>query len=162
MERPPLLILESPKEYRQYYEKHYCRGEIYTFDNIRVFFSSTKFGHAFYENSAGRKGAKDSFSDRRAQRMSWVAPTLENPDAELFVGWNKDQRCYQNDRRVSVVYEDFVVIIQVSLDKRVENKLKANFVTCYTAEKRSMGKIRKSPLWDRGKCLEYLGGKDCR
>ena len=67
MEKPPLLILNSPKEYRQYYEKHYCRRAVYTFDNIRVFFGPTKFGHAFYENSAGRRGAKDIFSYKRAK-----------------------------------------------------------------------------------------------
>ena len=150
---PALLTLASPKEYRQHYQRNYCRGNIVTNDGIRVYFKPQKFDHAFYENSRGRSGAKDAFSPERAQRMDWIKATLEHPEAELFVGWNKDKKCHDDTRRVSVVYQNFVVIIELSLNK--QGVLKGNFVTCYVADN-SMTKIRKAPAWNRDKCLENL------
>lgn len=85
--------------------------------------------------------------------MDWIKATLESPDARIFQGWNKEKRVYEEDRRVSVVYEDFVVVIELSLSNRGE--LKGNFVTCYVADK-SIDKISQSPEWDRGNCMEKL------
>ncbi|WGZ94960.1 MAG: hypothetical protein QJT81_02965 [Candidatus Thiothrix putei] len=153
MSTPSLLLLDSPRAYREHYERCYCRGNIVTFDGIRVFFKPQKFGHAFYRNSQGRSGAKDEFCPVRAQRMDWIKATLENPDAELFMGWNKAERCHDEDRRVSVVYDDFVVVIELGLNQKGE--MKGNFVTCYEAD-RSIDEIRKSPKWNLIKCLEKL------
>jgi hypothetical protein len=153
MTTPSLLILDAPRDYRQYYERHYCRGNIVTHDGIRIYFRPQKFGHAFYQNSSGRQGAKDEFSPARAQRMSWIKLTLEHPDAELFVGWNKDEKSHDDTRRVSVVYESFVVVIELSVNRK--GVLKGNFVTCYLADN-SINKIKSSPKWDRDKCLELL------
>ena len=153
MALPPLLYLDTPKLYRQHYERHYCRGCIITHDNIRIYFRPQKFGHAFYQNSEGRKGAKDEFSPERSQRMDWIKLTLEHPDAELFIGWNKDKKCHDEERRVSVVYENFVVIIELSLNKK--DVLKGNFVTCYLADK-SVDKIKNAPRWEINKCIESL------
>lgn len=150
---PTLLILESPREYRLHYERHYCRSTIITNDGIRVYFKPQKFGHAFYQNSSGEAGPKDEFSPERAQRMDWIKKTLEHPDAELFVGWNKEDKCNEDTRRVSVVYDSFVVIIEMSLKKTGE--LKGNFITCYLADK-SIDKIRSAPVWERDKCLKKL------
>ena len=66
MSQPPFLILNTPKEYREYYESNYLRETIITFDGIRIFFRPEKFGHAFYENSQHKAGAKDVFSPERA------------------------------------------------------------------------------------------------
>lgn len=153
MPLPPLLTYGTVREYKQHYERYYQRGTIFTFDSIRVYFKPQKFGHAFYQNSRGRSGAKDEFSTERAQRMDWIKLTLEHPDADVYMGWNKDEKCFEEDRRVSVVFEDFVVVIELSLNTKGE--LKANFVTCYVAD-RSIGKIRSSPPWDRDKCLKKL------
>ncbi len=153
MLEPPLLVLDSVKDYREYYERNYCRATIMTADGIRVYFKPQKFGHAFYRNSRGTKGAKDEFCPVRAQRMSWIKHTLEHPHAKLFMGWNKVNRCYEESRRVSVVFCDFVVVIEMSLSRAGE--LKANFVTCYEADN-SIGAIKKSPPWDRDKCLKKL------
>tara|TARA_B100001059_G_scaffold66330_1_gene62783 strand:- start:970 stop:1437 length:468 start_codon:yes stop_codon:yes gene_type:complete len=150
---PPLLILDHPRKYKEHYERHYCRGNIVTSDGIRIYFRQQKFGHAFYQNSKGRAGAKDEFSPERAQRMDWIKKTLEHPDAELFIGWNKENKCHEDTRRVSVVYESFVVIIELSLKKTGE--LKGNFVTCYLADN-SIDKIRAAPIWDIDKCLKNL------
>ncbi len=151
----PLLMLDSVKDYRDYFEKNYCRGQIYTADQIRVYFKPQKFGHAFYENSQQRNGPKDEFSFVRAQRMSWIKHTLEHPKAKLYMGWNKDRKCHVEDRRVSVVYESFVVVIELGLKQKDE--LKGNFVTCYQAD-RSIEMIERSPVWDRAKCIEKLIG----
>ena len=86
-------------------------------------------------------------------RMDWIKHTLEHPDAELYFGWNKDDKCIDEARRVSVVYEDFVVIVELSLSK--QGVLKGNFVTCYLAD-RSIDKIKDGPRWEKEKCLEKL------
>ncbi len=57
------------------------------------------------------------------------------------------------ERRVSVAYEDFVVVVELSLGR---NKvLRGKFITCYQADN-SISKIRQSPLWDRELCLRVL------
>ena len=152
MALPPLVHYNTPAEYRQHFERSYCRGTITTFDGIRVYFSASKFGHVFYESS-GRNGRKDEFSPVRAQRIDWIRATLEHPRATLFQGWNKDARCYDSTRRVAVVFEDFVVILQLGLNQH--GQLKANFVTCYQADN-SIGKIRTSPVWSREECVREL------
>jgi hypothetical protein len=153
MSVPPLLELDTRLAYKNHYERHYCRGNIVTHDGIRIYFKPQKFGHAFYCNASGRSGAKDEFDEERAKRMDWVKLTLQHPEAELFVGWNKDDKCHEDTRRVSVVYEEFVVIIELSLSNKGE--LKGNFITCYLAD-RSIVKIKSGPLWDKDRCLKSL------
>lgn len=155
MALPPLLHYETPTEYRVHYERVYCRGNIQTFDGIRVYFSASKFGHAFYESSLW-DGYKDVFSKVRAQRIDWIKATLEHPDAALFEGWDKVSRQYDAKRRVAVVYEDFVVVIAMRL--KSDGSLKANFVTCYQADN-SIKKIRSSPQWSRAECVRLLKGE---
>lgn len=140
---PPLLILSTPEEYHKHYLSVYCRTVIRTFDGIRVYFSESKFGHAFYESKPGPY-RKDIFSPTRAQRMDWIKATLENPNAELYVGWNKKTKAYDHQRRVSVVFGDFVVIIELAADWKTQRK--AKFVTAYTADK-NIGKIKSAPKW---------------
>lgn len=156
MSLPPLLEYESEAEYRDHYQRVYCRGVVSTFDGIRVYFDAQKFGHAFYESSARRGGPKVSFSLVRAKRMDWIMATLEHPDAVLYQGWDKDKRRYAPERRVSVVYEDFVVVID--LKNAAGGKLKAKFVTCYQADN-SIDKIRCSPKWTLEECLAALNKK---
>lgn len=60
MALPPLVNYATVAEYRSHYERVYCRGNIQTFDGIRVFFRDNKFGHMFYESTA-RDGRKDFF-----------------------------------------------------------------------------------------------------
>lgn len=156
MALPPLLVYKTIKEYKVHYERHYQRGNIVTADGIRVYFKPKKFGHAFYENSLRRKGPKDEFSKERAERMDWIKATLEHPGAEIFMGWNKDTKRYEAERRVSVVYENFVVVVELSLNSH--GQLKGNFVTCYVADK-SINRIKASPYWDKEACLKGLDKK---
>jgi hypothetical protein len=152
MALPPLVHYKSVAEYRSHYERVYCRGNIETFDGIRVYFGAGKFGHAFYE-SRRRDGRKDTFSQVRAQRIDWIKSTLEHPQAALFRGWDKTTRHYDPTRRVAVVFEDFVVVVAMGLKR--DNSLKANFITCYQADN-SIKKIRGSPTWSRLACLQSL------
>lgn len=154
MALPPLVHYATVGEYRVHYERIYCRGNIQTFDGIRVYFDANKFGHMFYESTA-RDGRKDAFSPVRAQRIDWIKATLEHPTAALFEGWDKTLRQYDATRRVAVLYEDFVVVVAMSLKQ--DRSLKARFVTCYQADN-SIGKIRSSPAWSRATCLHLLGG----
>lgn len=150
---PPLLELNGPAEYRKHYERNYCRATIYTSDGIRIYFQPQKFGHAFYKNSQGGRGGKDAFDPDRAQRMDWIRITLESAESELYQGWNKDNQSYVKNRRVSVLHEDFVVVIEISMNKK--GIIKGNFITCYAAD-RSINIIRNSPLWDREQCMQSL------
>jgi hypothetical protein len=152
MALPPLVHYKTPNEYRLHYERIYCRGNIYTFDGIRVYFEANRFSHAFYESRA-RDGCKNAFSPVRAERIDWIKATLENPEATLWEGWDKVSRKNDPTRRVAVVYEKFVVVIAMRL--RRDRSLKANFVTCYEADN-SIEKIRRSPLWSRDRCLRLL------
>lgn len=155
MALPPLVYYRTVAEYREHYERKYCRGNIQTFDGIRVHFSPDRFEHVFYESST-RDGRKDSFSYTRAQRIDWIEATLSHPNADLFQGWDKRRRWYDARRRVAVVYENFVVVVVMGLKN--DGRLKANFVTCYQADN-SIGKIRNSPVWTREGCLRALKRK---
>lgn len=151
---PPLTQYPTAAEYRAHYERVYCRGNIHTFDGVRVYFAPSKFGHMFYESTL-RDGRKNVFSSARAERIDWIKATLEHPQAALFAGWDKHSRSYDASRRVAVVYEDFVVVVTLGLKQ--DGALKANFVTCYQADN-SIGKIRTSPLWSLADCLSLLRG----
>lgn len=154
MPLPPLVQYATEAEYKTHYERGYCKNAVTTFDGIRVHFAPNQFEHAFYESTA-RDGKKDAFSSVRAQRIDWIKATLENPAAALFKGWDKKTRTYNSTRRVTVVYEDFVVVVAMGLKQ--DGSLKAKFVTCYQADN-SIGKIKQSPVWSRADCLHLLGG----
>jgi len=149
---PELLILSCEIDYQKYYEEEYCKCPIVTYDGIPIYFSKYKFNHAFYESS-DRRGSNDIFSSVRAQRMGWIKVTLQSSTATLYQGWNKRERTYDPCRRVAFEYEQFVVIIRLSLKR--DGTLKGNFITCYQADN-SLSKIIQSPLWDKNKCIEKL------
>lgn len=152
MPLPPLLNLAVEADYRAHFEQAYCRRGVVTHDGIRVYFRRDRFDHAFYE-STRRDGVKDAFSLVRAQRLGWIGATLTNPDADRYQGWSKVNRRYDPARRVSVAYEDFVVVLGLSLSGAGD--LKAHFITCYQADN-SIGKIRSSPVWTLQECLDAL------
>lgn len=154
MSFPPLVHYPTEREYRDHYKRELCRRPVFSFDNIRIFFDAVRFEHAFYEG----KG-KTRFSPVRAQRIDWVRATLESPEADLYQGYIKAKNCYAPDRRVSVVFADFVVVVSLSLDR--SDRLKGKFVTCYQADN-SIGKIRQSPRWDLAVCLQMLGERGGR
>lgn len=143
MPYPPLCLLLNEGEYRMRYEAIYCRSPLTTFDRIQVRFRKSCFDHCFYESSQ-RDSRKDLFSPPRAQRIDWIKAALEDAQSELYVGWDKYRRRYDESRRVSIVCESYVVVI------RLTGPLSADFVTAYLADSsRTLEQIRKSPRWSR-------------
>lgn len=149
---PELIELTSEGEYRGYYEKEYCQGPIVTFDGIPVYFAKFKFDHAFFESS-DRRGADDIFSSIRAKRIGWIKTILQSNTATIYQGWDQKKKRYNPCGRVAFEFEQFVVIIRLSLKK--DGSLKGNFVTCYQANN-SISKIQQSPVWDKEECIEML------
>ena len=147
---PPLLTLADQAAYQAYYVANYCNGAVMTHDGIPVYFDHWRFGHAFFESVNAKD---DTFSTVRSERMDWIRLTLQHATADRFQGWNKKKKTYEPHRRVEVVHEDFVVVLQMSLKQN--GQLKAKFVTCYQADN-SIGLIRKSPQWNRQDCENAL------
>lgn len=140
---PDLVFYDLINEYRLHYEEMYCKKPIITNDGIPIFFKSETFIHAFYESSS-RDGKKDEFSKERSQRIDWIKKTLENPLSIHYKGWSKKYKSYQNNRRVSIVFHDFVVVVQLFFTKK--QTIKGKFITAYCADN-SLDKIKKSPKW---------------
>ena len=149
------LELDTIEDYRKYYEENYCKKPLLTFDDIPVYFAKNRFNHAFYESS-DRRGAKDIFSTTRAKRMGWIKIILSSKKAIILQGWDRKKKKYDPCMRVAYEYEQFVVVIRISLKKN--GTLKGNFITCYQADN-SFEKIKESPLWNKEKCLKYLSSR---
>ena len=142
---PPLLTLADENAYRQHFVQTLCRAQVVTHDGIRVHFGAATFEHAFFESS-DRRGADDIFSLARAERMDWIAAALADPNALCLQGRDPKKQCYTPKRRVTVVVQDFVIVLGLSTKR--DGTLKANFITCFKAENSAM-KIRQSPRWTR-------------
>ena len=140
--RPPLVCYETQDEYLEHFKGKYCSYPIKTFDEIEVKFYEDMFEHAFYESS-NKRGNKDTFSLKRAQRIDWIEDVLTDDNAELYIGYDSRTKSYDNSRRVAIITEDdYVVIIRLIRDKQ------AKFVTAYLADSgRTATEIRKSPEW---------------
>lgn len=147
---PPLLNLADQAAYHNHYVTTCCNGPIVTPDGIPVYFDRPRFYHAFFESVVF---PDDTFSPVRAQRMDWIRLTLQDAGADRFQGWNKKTKAYEPHRRVEVVHEDFVVVLQIG--RKQNGQLRAKFVTCYQAD-RSIGVIRRSPRWNRQDCENAL------
>ena len=136
-------MLNSPDEYRKYFEEHYCNQAIYTFDKIRVLFPKGAFGHAFYKSSSRREKKKDVFSDERAQRMPWIKVALTDASAELYCGWDNKRKCIVTNRRIVIVVRDYAVIIQTKSGDR------AFFISAFIADQQALNKIRLNEKWQK-------------
>ena len=78
----------------------------------------------------------------RALRIDWIEYVLKNPKVELHLGWDRDKKRYNKERRVAIISpENYVVII------RMNNNNTAKFITAYYSDNSSANKIRKMPLW---------------
>jgi len=151
--KPEFLELSTIDEYKEFYESNYCKKPIITFDDIPIYFAKNKFSHAFYESS-DKRGSKDIFSETRAKRMSWIKPILESKNATILQGWDKKTKSYKPCVRVAFEWEEFVVIVRLSLKRN--GNIKGNFITCYLADN-SIEKIKRAPKWNLEDCLKYFG-----
>ena len=132
-------------EWRDLWDAAYCRQCIVTFDGIRVHFYNDNFDHAFFESSDRRRGVnkakkKDILSMRRLSRFYWIKDVLRDPDAELHVGYDSSTKSFTKSKRVAIVRNDYVVVIQLYSENE------AKFITAFVDDQ-SIDKIKKSPLW---------------
>jgi hypothetical protein len=138
---PPLVYYGTIAEYRSHYKRVYCYGPIITFDNINVWFRKERFDHCFFESTM-RNEVKDVFSTERAERIDWIKAALEDPNAELYVGWDKKKKKKDPSNRVALVVGNYVVVI------RLGGRQTAQFVTAYVADTpTTLAKIKGSPKW---------------
>lgn len=98
----------------RHYETNYCGATIHTFDGLRVYFPKQQFDDAFFESASRRKRDKSIFSMERAKRIDWIKAALQETTAELYVGWDRDKKCYSRRRRVCVVYGNCVVVLYMA------------------------------------------------
>lgn len=140
---PPALVHYSTvDEYRDHYQRCYCDVKISTFDGLRVYFPKRQFEDAFFESADRRARDKSVFSLARAERMDWIRAALEDPTAELYQGWDRDRKVIDRDRRITLVYGNYVVVLLV---RGKHNS--AIFITAYVASTSTIMKIRSSPRW---------------
>lgn len=136
------VIYNTIEEYEDHYKEKYCMKPIKTFDNFFVYFYEDRFDHAFYESSDYR-GSDDVFSNKRAERIDWIEKVLQDPNAELYMGYDKKRKVQDNKRRVSIINEDnYVVVIQLTRGNR------AKFITAFVADSPHTARnIRSGPKW---------------
>ena len=134
---PALVDYSTELEYRQHFERIYCRGAIQTFDGINVRFRKSMFDHCFFESVSSKD---DTFSQKRAERIDWIKAVLADRNAELREGWDNKKKRSAKDRRVAIVVECYVVIIRIRGNR-------ADFVTAFVAGSKTIQKIRTNPLW---------------
>ena len=112
-----------------------------THDGINVRFRKDEFAHIVQESSK-RDGEKDTFSIQRAERLSWIKIALQDPKLKFIAGWDRNKKKYDHGSRVTVMIDDFVVVI------RLKSATEASFVTCYVADSiRTKDKLRTAPEW---------------
>lgn len=138
---PALLRLPDEAAYRAHFGKLYCVKTVSTFDGISVRFRKTDFDHCFFE-STRRDRVKDKFSNKRAERMEWIAVALQDAAALRFQGWDRDTRSYDKHRRVTLICGNYVVVIAIT------SPTTARFITAYVADTpNSLAKIKTSLQW---------------
>ena len=131
----------TEEQFREMWRSNYCSQAIYTYDGIRVKFYDSNFDHAFYESSDRRLGNKDVLSRRRLSRILWIKDALEDPDAELYVGYLSKRQSLSGKRRVTLVKGNYVVVIQLYKEKE------ASFITAFVGDEETIQKIKSDSLW---------------
>lgn len=143
------------EELRQLWKDEYCYPSepIMTCDEILVRFFESKFDHCFYESYNRKERDKSILSLNRLEKMLWIKETIQDPEAMLKQGWDRDSKTYSNSRRVAFVKESYVVIIEFTGIK------KAVFVTAYELqEDDNIHNIKDSPDWVKES--KYFGDEE--
>lgn len=114
---------------------------IETHDGISVRFRKDVFSHVMQESS-NRDGVKDTLSLKRAERLGWIKIALQDPALKFKAGWDNKKRVYDHRRRITIMIDNFVVVI------RLKSAKEADFVICYVADdERTQAKLRNTPDW---------------
>ena len=75
--------------------------------------------------------------------MLWIKDTLEDATAILKQGWSRDKKKYVKNRRVALVKNNYIVIIQMI------NTSRALFITAYEMqEEDKIQKVLAGPDWE--------------
>ena len=144
MALPKLVKYKTIGEYHKHFRREYCNPSktITTCDGITVAFYPNQFKHAFYGSSGKGKRDKAKISLVRARRIDWIKYALKNPNASLYVGYDKKKKIYDRRRRVCLKNNNYVVVIQFK-DHR-----KADFITHFSPDTpHTKNSIKKSPAW---------------
>ncbi len=142
MPMPPLLSLDCEADYRAHFERVYCKGSIMTFDGILVRFRKRDFDHCCFESDRGTRN-KAHFFWQRAERLDWIWAALQDPDADLRVGWDRARQQYDRTRRVTIISANYIVVISI-----IAGQNAARFITAYLADSEAtVRKIKRSPKW---------------
>ena len=139
-------------ELREIWRNEYCypAKPIKTFDDVIVRFFENKFDHCFYESYNRQERDKSILSLNRLEKMLWIKETLQDAEAMLKKGWDRKTKSYNNSRRVALVKDSYVVIIEFTGIK------KAVFVTAYELQvDKNIHNIKQSPDWVKEK--RYYG-----
>ncbi len=132
----------SELELRDLWQEEYCNAAVFTFDNLEIRFYPDMFDHAFYESQNHKQKDKSLLSLNRCEKMLWIKDTLRDPEALLKQGWLKDKKVYTNSRRVAMIKNNYVVIIQIVSQSR------ARFITAYEIEDEdNLSKFINGPNW---------------
>lgn len=132
----------TENELREIWSKEYCEQTIMTFDDIVVKFYSDMFDHCFYESANRKEKDKSILSYNRLEKMLWIKDTLADPTSIKKQGWDRKRKTYNKTRRVNLVKENYIVVINIYADK------KARFITAYEIfNDINLEKIKNSPDW---------------
>lgn len=134
----------TEQDLRELWRIEYCQNPIITFDSVEVRFYEDMFDHAFYESSDRNDPEKDIYSLNRLEKILWIKEALKDATAILKQGWDRKDKKYFTDRRVSIVKGNYVVII------RFTGFRKAKFITAY--EKNDIENILEGPDFDTDSC----------
>ncbi|MEM0541832.1 hypothetical protein WFZ85_04345 [Flavobacterium sp. j3] len=132
----------SETDLRQLWNDEYCKVDVYTHDGILVQFYQDMFDHCFYESYD--RGARDKsiLSLNRLEKILWIKEALLDKTAVLKKGWDRKTKTYTDDRRLTIVKDNYIVVILIFKNN------KARFVTAYEVnDDDNLDLILGSPNW---------------
>ena len=135
----------TEEELRQLWKETYCdpTNPIFTFDDVQVKFYEDMFDHAFYESDDWKKKDKSILSHNRLEKMFWIKEALEDKDTIRKKGWSRETKSYSDNRRVTLVKGDYMVVI------RFTKQNEAKFVTAYqNLNDDNLQLVLESPEWE--------------
>lgn len=132
----------SESELREIWLVEYCNAPILTFDGIKVRFYPLMFNHCFYESANRKAKDKSVLSLNRLEKIYWIKETLQDVNAILKQGWDKDNKLHSRNKRVAVVKGNYIV------DIRIYREGLANFVTAFQVDdNKNLNLILNGPDW---------------
>lgn len=132
----------SEAELRKIWDDEYCTKQIFTFDAILVKFYSEMFDHCFYESNNRKAKDKSILSLNRLEKIYWIKDTLQDPTAILKQGWDTKSKVYDNQRRVAMVKQNYIVVIVIYAEKR------ARFITAFQIDnEENLEQFMNGPDW---------------